>query len=264
MTHTGSHGSAGGSRTNPEILKTLLRKKACLYEVDTSKAIALITWIVGRYLGMKFGYFSRQQLQSGVHHVVVDKIEAGLVTRTKVNRCMQIILNSCFHYIIPRPDGVESGDTFRQRFILSSSDDTYLMDTLAKPWNEIDAESALHSLQFCDEMQSIASENMEKEEILTSCDASDGTDSSRRMVLLSFNDNVRCFEDVFRCHNEFIRDTANSANVNLTAEEWHSFFVGPNLSSAFQADSYSSIVVAEAPKRDKRDPVSSSCLPRGI
>jgi len=35
---------------------------------------------------------------------------------------------------------------------------------------------------------------------------------------------VRSAEDVFRCHNEFIRDTANAAQLQLTAQEWRSFF----------------------------------------
>ena len=255
------------ARTNPEILKTLLRKKACLYEVDTSKAIALITWIVGRYLGIKFGYFSRQQLQSGVHNIVADKIESGLVTRTKVNRCMQIILNSCFHYIIPRPDGMETGDSFRLNFTSSSYDDAYLIDTLAEPWNEIDIKAALRSLDSCEEVQSNYLD-INSDEPPASCDASDGTDGSKRMVLLCFNDNVRCFEDVFRCHNEFIRDTANSSNVHLTAEEWQTFFVGPDPKAVLQTDSYSTIVLAEPfvafHKQDKREPASSVSLPTGF
>jgi hypothetical protein len=49
-------------------------------------------------------------------------------------------------------------------------------------------------------------------------------DGNRRPVLLCFNDNVRSAEDVLRCHNEFIRDAAISANLVLTAEEWRSFF----------------------------------------
>merc|ERR1712054_35957 len=28
----------------------------------------------------------------------------------------------------------------------------------------------------------------------------------------------------FRCHNEFIRDTANAAHLQLTAQEWRAFF----------------------------------------
>jgi hypothetical protein len=46
----------------------------------------------------------------------------------------------------------------------------------------------------------------------------------KRAVLLCFNENVRSFEDVLRCHNEFIRDTANAANLQLSDKEWHTFF----------------------------------------
>jgi len=226
--HHGHHGNPGisssnpgggtsiptsTSRTNPEILKTLLRKKACLYEADTSKAIALITWLVGRKLGFLYGYFSRQQLQAGVHHVVAKKIDSGIVTRTKVNRCMQIILNSCFHYIIPRPDGIESGDVFRREFFNTAVNDEHLLETLSAPWNGMnidlgDDSSILHHPAEGD-------------------GGEDGVDGDgKRMVLLCFNDNVRSFEDAFRCHNEFIRDTANTSNVHLSAEDWQVFFAG--------------------------------------
>lgn len=48
----------------------------------------------------------------------------------------------------------------------------------------------------------------------------------KRAVLLCFNENVRSAEDVFRCHNEFIRDAAISANLVLRSDEWRSFFSG--------------------------------------
>ena len=41
---------------------------------------------------------------------------------------------------------------------------------------------------------------------------------------MCFNENVRSAEDVFRCHNEFIRDTANASHLQLTAQEWLTFF----------------------------------------
>jgi hypothetical protein len=87
-------------RASTEVLKTLLRKKACLYEPDTSQAIALVTWLVGRRLALSQGYFTRQELQSGVHSCVAKKIEAGVVTRTKVNRCMVscVLCNFCLSY----------------------------------------------------------------------------------------------------------------------------------------------------------------------
>jgi hypothetical protein len=196
------------SRTPPEVLKTLLRKKACLYEAGTSRAIALVTWLVGRKLALEKGYFSRQLLQSGVHAVVGEKIDSGLVTRTKVNRCMQIILNSCFHYIIPRPDGIEeSGATFREIFNEEVDDDLHLISHLDAPWDHLDISLAENA---CEE---------EEEEDDTSKDG-----STKRLVLLCFNENVRSAEDVLRCHNDFIRDAAISANLCLNAEDWRNFF----------------------------------------
>ena len=203
------------NRSAPDILKTLLRKKACLYETDTSRAVALITWLTGRRMALNFGYFSRQQLQSGVHHVVAPKISAGIITRTKVNRCMQIILNSCFHYIIPRPDGEEEkGDSFRKQFAatVKGLEDDNLVQALPVPWNDLDVGKAL------EEWWESAEDHDDEEE--------NGEGGQKRTVLLCFNENVRSSDDVFRCHNEFIRDAANSANLMLTAEEWKLFFAG--------------------------------------
>jgi len=206
--HTVTSPSAGsGSRPTHEILKTLLRKKACLYEPGTSKAIALITWHVGRKLALTQGYFSRQHLQSGVHDVVSEKIDSGMITRTKVNRCMQIILNSCFHYIIPRPDGTEEkGDLFRQTFATTAVDDLHLLESLARPWNDL-----------------AVSDDFLVENIEGSNEKSND-EGSKRVVLLCFNENVRCADDVLRCHNDFIRDAAISGKLNLSAEEWRQFF----------------------------------------
>lgn len=224
------------SRSSSEILKTLLRKKACLYEPDTSRSVALVTWLVGRELALEYGFFSRQQLQSGVHACVSDKIEAGIITRTKVNRCMQIILNSCFHYIIPRSDGTEEkGDVFRVSFAHTVQDDSFLLGHLPVPWNnlEVNREAILLASMVEDEERNNSkavvtpksSPRLSSTNPPLSPGAKDIDDvDSKRAVLLCFNENVRSAEDVFRCHNEFIRDTANAAQLQLTAQEWRSFF----------------------------------------
>lgn len=200
------------SRPAPEVLKTLLRKKACLYEPVTSRAITLTTWLIGRDLALRKGYFTRQDLQTGVHAVVSNKIDSGFVTRTKVNRCMQIILNSCFHYIIPKPDGsVESGDTFREDFTKSVVDDTYLLHSLLPPWQDLDVSLAA----ILEKNEHFSSQEETEHEV---------EGSPKRLVLLCFNENVRSAKDVYRCHNEFIRDAAISANLHLSAEEWNVFY----------------------------------------
>ena len=242
----GGHGSSphqtgsSSQRSSSEILKTLLRKKACLYEPDTSRSVALVTWLVGRELALEFGFFSRQQLQSGVHACVSEKIESGTITRTKVNRCMQIILNSCFHYIIPRSDGSEEkGDVFRYAFAQTVQDDSFLLHHLPAPWNnlEVNRESILLASMADEEEKhhppQKSSSTPKSSPRLSSVNApqspgremKDGDDGdSKRAVLLSFNENVRSAEGVFRCHNEFIRDTAHAAHLQLTAPEWRSFF----------------------------------------
>lgn len=234
----GSIGGGGNSRSSSEILKTLLRKKACLYEPDTSRAVALVTWLVGRELALQYGFFSRQQLQAGVHACVSSKIESGVITRTKVNRCMQIILNSCFHYIIPRPDGTEeSGDSFRGIFAAEMNDDSFLLSVLPPLWNDIVIDRNT-ILAACEEesdckspkkwtfetpvssprLGSVADKGSPSKESL------DGDSDAKRAVLLCFNENVRRAEDVFRCHNEFIRDTAHACNLQLSSNEWQVFF----------------------------------------
>jgi hypothetical protein len=231
-------GGASSSRSSSEVLKTLLRKKACLYEPDTSRAVALVTWLVGRELALESGFFSRQQLQAGVHSCVGEKIQAGIITRTKVNRCMQIILNSCFHYIIPRPDGTEeNGDSFRFIFGNEVDDDSKLTRMLPSPWNDltVDREQILIASTADDVSKKgdqkgtttpQSSPRHGPVEVAGSPgrESNDGDGDGKRAVLLCFNENVRCAEDVFRCHNGFIRDTAHASNLQLSANEWHVFF----------------------------------------
>jgi hypothetical protein len=238
--------SSNSQRSPSEVLKTLLRKKACLYEPDTSRAVALATWLVGRELALEYGFFSRQQLQSGVHTIVANKIDSGIITRTKVNRCMQIILNSCFHYIIPRTDGSEEkGDTFCSIFARESSDDQVLLQYLPSPWNDLKVEREAVLEACLDEGEELGTgkggaskassspyhtpKNSPKLSPMNADkspgkDSTDGDGDSKRAVLLCFNENVRSAEDVFRCHNEFIRDTANASHLQLTAQEWQAFF----------------------------------------
>ena len=211
-------------RSSTEVLKTLLRKKACLFEIETSHSISLVTWLVGRRLALSQGYFTRQQLQSGVHLCVAKKIDEGIVTRTKVNRCMQIILNSCFHYIIPRPDGSEeNGDAFRLSFSRDAANDERLLRTLPAPWNNLCLESLTSS-----ESDLFHTSDDEGDDNGKGKDRSDSLDSggAKRSVLLCFNENVCSASDVFRCHNEFIRDVAHTANLILSPDEWQSFFTG--------------------------------------
>lgn len=179
---------------------------------------------------MSRGYFTRQSLQTGVHNVVDSKIAAGAITRTKVNRCMQIILNSCFHYIIPRVDGSEEdGTAFSVEFAKTSrvGDDSILLESLPFPWTDLEVP-----------MEIPVDQDEEEEEIAVAPKSRRGSGggakggggggylTSKRSVLLCFNENVRCAQDVFRCHNEFIRDAADSSNLHLSAEEWKSFFSG--------------------------------------
>lgn len=230
--------TVGGTRASSEVLKTLLRKKACLYEPDTSRAVTLITWLVGRHLALEFGYFSRQQLQAGVHSCVAGKIDSRVITRTKVNRCMQIILNSCFHYIIPRPDGTEeNGEAFRRAFAAEVSEDEALLSQLSDPWHDmvVAKDAVLRAASSLENSNKpsptttpqsspkVSSINAVEKHSPGGKESLSG-DDSKRAVLLCFNENVRSAQDVFRCHNEFIHDTAHGSNLQLSSLEWSHFF----------------------------------------
>ena len=154
---------------------------------------------------------------------------------------MQIILNSCFHYIIPRPDGTEeSGDAFREVFAQEMQSDTHLLSVLPAPWNDIvvNRSEVLLAFQEEDDQQRSSPRKSSYETPHSSPqlgsiqdkgspgkESTDGDESvSKRAVLLCFNENVRRAEDVFRCHNEFIRDTAHACNLQLSSNEWRVFF----------------------------------------
>jgi hypothetical protein len=155
---------------------------------------------------------------------------------------MQIILNSCFHYIIPRSDGTEeNGDFFRATFAETVKDDSVLLMYLPEPWNDLLVErdtvleatlndgeekvpqphskSPSHTPKTSPRLGSVNAEKSPERE-----PHDEEKDDPKRAVLLCFNENVRSAEDVFRCHNEFIRDTANAAHLQLTAQEWRQFF----------------------------------------
>lgn len=137
-----------------------------------------------------------------------------------MNRCMQVILNSCFYYIIPKPDGTEeSGESFRRFFERTVVDDTHLIKTLPEPWNDLEISEETMVDRNCD--SPVLAEMKEDEDDNGRSHSSGG----KRQVLLCFNENVRCAEDVLRCHNDFIRDSAISANLLLTPEEWRSFYL---------------------------------------
>ena len=178
---------------------------------------------------MSRGYFTRQSLQTGVHEVVDSKIAAGAITRTKVNRCMQIILNSCFHYIIPRVDGSEEdGTAFSVEFTRTAKlgDDAVLLESLPPPWTDLEVPMEIADQDEEEEVVVAPTKSGRHGSSSGGAKGGGGYITSKRSVLLCFNENVRCAQDVFRCHNEFIRDAAHGSNLNLTAEEWKSFFSG--------------------------------------
>ena len=137
----------------------------------------------------------------------------------------QIILNSCFHYIIPRPDGSEeNGDAFRLTFTSYAAEDEHLLGTLQSPWSDLSLDQLTTSdsdfFHLSDDEGDCKKKNKDRSDSL-SLDS-----GGKRSVLLCFNENICSARDVFHCHDEFIRDVAHTANLSLASEEWQSFFTG--------------------------------------
>jgi hypothetical protein len=128
-------------------------------------------------------------------------------------------------------------------FASTVKDDSTLLRYLPEPWNDlvVERETVLEASLHEEEEKHSQSSNANKSPSGTpktspklgsvnaqkspDRDSHDSDkDDSKRAVLLCFNENVRSAEDVFRCHNEFIRDTANAAHLQLTAQEWRQFF----------------------------------------
>jgi hypothetical protein len=95
---------------------------------------------------------------------------------------MQIILNSCFHYIIPRPDGTEeNGEAFRQSFMQTVEDDTHLLKSLPSPWDDLDITVA-ENMVFCDEDEEDDDHAHHREDVKKSKDAKGSGKSSAKTV----------------------------------------------------------------------------------
>jgi hypothetical protein len=149
---------------------------------------------------------------------------------------MQIILNSCFHYIIPKSDGSEeSGNLFRQTFLQNAVNDEQLLQTLPPPWHNLSLdninleEGSIGAMDGSDDEASHQSPKNQGTHSSSASHAGESVDSGKRSVLLCFNENIRSAADVFRCHNEFIRDVAHAANLNLSIEDWKLFFSGSKM-----------------------------------
>merc|ERR1712137_1258151 len=117
--------------------------------------------------------------------------------------------------------GEENGNAFRDHFAESSEDDHHLLARLPTPWNDVTVEKeiVMHASSTAEEhekkpSQKVSAASPQHSPRLTSTDAPNAPASddhgadhhSKRAVLLCFNENVRSADDVFRCHNEFIRD----------------------------------------------------------
>eukprot|EP00586_Coscinodiscus_wailesii_P006438 CAMPEP_0172489650 /NCGR_PEP_ID=MMETSP1066-20121228/19813_1 /TAXON_ID=671091 /ORGANISM="Coscinodiscus wailesii, Strain CCMP2513" /LENGTH=375 /DNA_ID=CAMNT_0013257681 /DNA_START=1513 /DNA_END=2640 /DNA_ORIENTATION=+ len=104
----------------------------------------------------------------------------------------------------------ENGMVFRDSFIRETTQERVL-ESLPPPWNDL-------TMSLLDDWEATTHHTAAQDE------SSDPVE--KRTVLLCFNENVRSAEDVWRCHNEFIRDAAHAAGLALTAEEWRIFFAG--------------------------------------
>lgn len=119
-----------------------------------------------------------------------------------------------------------------QVFAQEMYDDSFMLTCLPAPWNDLSIDVDLDDMsvrtptrgKFETPKNSPRFGSIQEKES-PGRESVDGEESeTKRSVLLCFNENVRSAADVFRCHNEFIRDTAHSSNLQLSSNEWRQFF----------------------------------------
>jgi len=178
-------------------------------------------------------------------------------------------LNSCFHYIIPSPDGkIETGEQFIVKFRSELiPEERPLLEELCHPWTNI-----LNNLGGI-------SENLVTPALPQNPQIPPNPQNQHHKhinknneVTLCFNDNVRCSSDVMLAQNEFIRDMARSAEIKMTEEDWRLFFattdgvgssalacsLSPQASTAGSGESFSSI--ASTPCSNSNSNISLNTL----
>lgn len=231
------HSSSSDTSSEPSPirqLKTALRQSSFLYEKDTSQAIILMAWLVGRSMSLRNGYFYRKDMTKGVHAVVAPLIDSGFITTTRVNRCLQLVLKSSFDYILPRQDGIQAcGSYFSTHFSLTVSDvlddeaNNTLLNSLPSPWRDLDFTIAANTEAYAQPHgNDMTRGEMEPVTVDTENRVADKKVQTKPPVLMCFVDNVRSLKCLLRNHDERIRDVADEAKLHLTEKEWSSFFSG--------------------------------------
>lgn len=174
-----------------------LKKIGCGFCPGASHAICLVVWVIGRKLALRYGYFTKRQLQLAVDAVIESKISSGTISKTKYRQCIQIIKNSCFHKVDaskPNENIQNETESFREAFAKNVIDDTHLLKTLSSPWDDLDitkADDFINRNNYNGDLKIVA----------------------------------RSFEDVLRYHIDYIREVARNANLLLTSHEWRYFFL---------------------------------------
>ena len=182
------------------LVNARLKKSWCCFYPGASHAICLVVWVIGRKLALRYGYFTYSQLRLAVDAVIASKISSGTISKKEVGRCIQIIKNSCFHKVdASKPNkNIQNGtEAFREAFAKNVVDDTHLLKTLSSPWDDLDitkADDVINHNNYNGDLRFI-------------------------------KDGVRSFEDVLRCHIDYIREVARNANLRLTSHEWRFFFL---------------------------------------
>ncbi|GFH55707.1 hypothetical protein CTEN210_12183 [Chaetoceros tenuissimus] len=181
------------------LVNARLKKSCCCFYPGASHAICLVVWVIGRDLALRYGYFTYTQLQLAVDAVIGPKISSGTISQKEVRRCIQIIKNSCFQKVdASKRDNIQNETkAFREAFEKNVIDDTHLLKTLSSPWDDLDITKADDFINH----------------------------NKYNGDLRFLKDGVRSFEDVLRCHIDFIREVAISANLRLTSHEWRYFFL---------------------------------------
>ena len=239
-----SHAKSKNNQSSNENLSRLvmlgrkMKKKSFLYEKDLSQTVALVAWLVSRDLSLRKGSYYLKDVADAVQFVMSPLTKHGLVTITKINRCLQVILKSSFEYILPKADGgtQECGLDLIKKFedTLTCTDDeftTSFLNSLPAPWKDIDFTLATNTERHIEQskrnnelrgkMEPMTGGGTEKH---VKNDSEDKTKAKTNPLKMHLVDNVRSLKSLLINHDERIRDLADDANLNLTHEEWSSYF----------------------------------------
>lgn len=188
-----------------------MRKKTFAYDVDLSRTLTILTWQVGRELTIRKGHFYRRELTDTIHSIAKTVIDRGFTTKTRVNRCLQALLKSCFEYVACYDESSRaSGQAFSSIFLRQVDDSAtfHLYKQLSPTWREgLNRHCASSGGLTVD-----STHDYDKDKFTG--------------APMGFKVNIRSYEALKSSLENHIVDIAARAKLKPTGEEWSLFFDG--------------------------------------